>query len=147
MTLTHWDSRTDNLFFDSSKPAGSAESCRIIDWQMIQRQRGAHDLSMLLATSLSVEDRRAHDAEVLRAYHAELCARGVEGYSYEDLCEPAPLPSPDPICVDVMSCLARMSCKAHLTSCQKHDGMDVSCTPPLTAWPLAVGQIATSAWA
>ena len=47
---------------------------------------------MLLATSLSVEDRRAHDAEALRAYHDELCARGVEGYSYEDLCEPAPLP-------------------------------------------------------
>ena len=90
VTLTHWDSRTDNLFFDSSKPAGSAESCLIIDWQMIQRQRGAHDLSMLLATSLSVEDRRAHDAEVLRAYHDELCARGVEGYSYDDLCEPAP---------------------------------------------------------
>ena len=128
MTLTHWDSRTDNLFFDSSKPAGSAESCLIIDWQMIQRQRGAHDLSMLLATSLSVEDRRAHDAEVLRAYHDELCARGVEGYSYEDLCEPARCP-PDRICA------------------QKHDGMDVSCTPPLTAWPLAVGQIATSAWA
>ena len=98
MTLTHWDSRTDNLFFDSSKPAGSAESCLIIDWQMIQRQRGAHDLSMLLATSLSVEDRRAHDSEVLRAYHEELCARGVEGYSYEDLCEPAPLPlCPRPI--------------------------------------------------
>ena len=116
MTLTHWDSRTDNLFFDSSKPAGSAESCLIIDWQMIQRQRGAHDLSMLLATSLSVEDRRAHDAEVLRAYHEELCARGVEGYSCQDLCEPA-LPSADRICAQRHERFARMSCTAHLTSC------------------------------
>ena len=41
-TLTHWDSRTDNLFFDSSQAPGSAESAVIIDWQMIQRQRGKH---------------------------------------------------------------------------------------------------------
>jgi hypothetical protein len=39
--------------FDQSEAAGSAESTLIIDWQMIQRQRGAHDIAMLLATSLS----------------------------------------------------------------------------------------------
>ena len=39
-TLTHWDSRTDNLFFDVTKSPGSVESAIIIDWQMIQRQRG-----------------------------------------------------------------------------------------------------------
>ena len=98
--------------FDQSEAAGSAESTLIIDWQMIQRQRGAHDIAMLLATSLSgnktslsrhftktenlptqardrhrgksqrkrgcflaVEDRRAHDADILAAYHAELQAR------------------------------------------------------------------------
>ena len=129
VTLTHWDSRTDNLFFDSSKPAGSAESCLIIDWQMIQRQRGAHDLSMLLATSLSVEDRRAHDAEVLRAYHEELCARGVEGYSYQDLCEPAPLPSPDPICVDHV-----VSCTDVLHGTLDQLPLTLACTRPMTPW-------------
>jgi hypothetical protein len=78
-TLCHWDSRTDNFFWDTTEP----EAPVIIDWQMIQRQRGAHDIAMLLATSLPVELRRAHDGEILRAYHEELLANCVANYTYD----------------------------------------------------------------
>jgi hypothetical protein len=41
------------------------------------------DASYFLGGGLSVEDRRAHEEELVRAYHDELLARGVRGFSWE----------------------------------------------------------------
>lgn len=49
----------------------------LIDWQMIQAQRGGHDLAMLLATSLSPADRRQHEKAIINAYSERLAALGI----------------------------------------------------------------------
>lgn len=41
------------------------------------------DAAYFLGSSLSVEDRRAHEEPLLRLYHDELLAQGVQGFSWE----------------------------------------------------------------
>ncbi len=73
-TLVHFDYRLDNIFFD---PAADVP-VKLIDFQAVARGGGAYDLGYFLSQSLTIEDRRAHEAELLDIYHGELTARGVE---------------------------------------------------------------------
>ena len=41
------------------------------------------DVSYFIGGGLSVEDRRAHEAGLVRLYHDELLAHGVTGLSWE----------------------------------------------------------------
>ena len=78
-TLVHFDFRADNLFFDDDG------SIAVVDWQTISQGGGVADVGYFLSQNLSTDDRRAHEADLLRAYHDALVANGVTGYSYEQL--------------------------------------------------------------
>jgi len=80
-TLVHFDYRADNLMFDTDG------SVAVVDWQTISQGGGAEDVGYLLSQNLTVEDRRAHETDLLRSYHDALVANGVEGYTFESLQE------------------------------------------------------------
>jgi hypothetical protein len=76
-TLVHFDFRADNLFFDHDG------SIVVIDWQAISQGGGVADVGYFLSQNLSTEDRRAHETELLRAYHDALVANGVSDYPFD----------------------------------------------------------------
>lgn len=76
--LVHGDYRLDNLLF---APDGS---CTVVDWQTVSWGPAMADASYFLGGGLPVEDRRAHEEELLRAYHDELVRLGVRDLSWED---------------------------------------------------------------
>ena len=78
-TLVHFDFRADNLFFADDG------SVVVIDWQAISQGGGAADVGYFISQNLSTEDRRAHEADLLHAYHDTLAANGVTDYDYETL--------------------------------------------------------------
>jgi hypothetical protein len=78
-TLVHFDFRADNLFFADDG------SVVVIDWQAISQGGGAADVGYFISQNLSTEDRRAHEADLLHAYHDTLVANGVTDYDYETL--------------------------------------------------------------
>ncbi|HEX9031113.1 MAG TPA: phosphotransferase [Streptosporangiaceae bacterium] len=75
-TLTHGDFRADNLLFGGARVA-------VLDWQTCAYGPGLADLAYLLGSSLTVEDRRAHEEGLVRRYHQALAAHGVE-LSWDD---------------------------------------------------------------
>lgn len=83
LTLLHGDYRSDNLFFaaDDEHPVVA------IDWQISGLGRAPYDLAYFMSQSLTPEDRKAADGQVLGAYHRALVAGGVEGYSHEQCWE------------------------------------------------------------
>jgi len=78
--LVHGDYRLDNLLF----PPDGAPGVVAVDFQTLSLALPARDLAYFVGTSLSVEDRRQHERELVAAYHAALTSYGVEGYSLED---------------------------------------------------------------
>jgi len=79
-TLSHGDVRLDNIFFGSS-------GMKIVDWQISYRNGGAFDLAYFMCQSLTVDDRRTHESDLLHRYHDGLLAGGVTGYDYDELFE------------------------------------------------------------
>jgi hypothetical protein len=79
-TLVHGDYRLDNLFF---APDGSVV---VIDWQLPFRgHSGAFDLALLLASSLTSEDRNRLMRQMETLYLEELTHRGVAGFDPDGL--------------------------------------------------------------
>lgn len=81
-TLVHQDYRVENLMFG---PAGSGR-VKVLDWQGIGRGPGAYDLAYLLGGSMTEALRRDHEAELLGAYHQQLCEAGVDDFTLSE-CE------------------------------------------------------------
>jgi hypothetical protein len=81
--LIHADYRPDNLLFS---PPGAAAAVKAVDWQGFMPGNPAGDVAFLVGNALTVDDRRANEARLLREYHDALVAAGVEGYSFEQ-CE------------------------------------------------------------
>ena len=71
-TLLHSDLRADNLLF-----APDGDAVVLIDWQGAGVGPPSWDLAYFLTQSLTVEDRRAHEDELLDRYLGELHAAGV----------------------------------------------------------------------
>lgn len=71
-TLIHSDLRADNLLF-----APDHSAVTLIDWQGCGLGPPGFDLAYFMAQSLTVDDRRANEAELLEFYRAELDAAGV----------------------------------------------------------------------
>ena len=80
-TLAHGDLHLDNLFFD----ARGVGSVTVLDWQTVAVGSPAWDVTLFLVDSLSIEDRRAAEAELLDRYLACLVTHDVADYSLEDL--------------------------------------------------------------
>jgi hypothetical protein len=83
VTLLHGDYRLDNLFFDP----GAEDPVVAVDWQICGLGRAPYDIAYFMSQSLTPEDRKAADEQVLRAYHDALRAGGVEDYSFEQCWE------------------------------------------------------------
>lgn len=79
--LWHSDFRVDNMLFDAKD---GAIPVAILDWQTVGMGVGTIDLAYFLGGSLTTEDRRTHERDLVQHYHAALVAHGVEGYSFED---------------------------------------------------------------
>ncbi|MCV7357745.1 phosphotransferase family protein [Mycolicibacterium fluoranthenivorans] len=76
--LLHGDYRLDNMLFDP----GHTE-ITIVDWQTLGSGLPARDLSYFTATSLDPDIRAQAEDQLVDAYHGQLLALGVTGYSRE----------------------------------------------------------------
>jgi thiamine kinase-like enzyme len=78
-TLVHTDFRADNLLIGGSAGDGVVT---FLDWQFCMRGPGAWDIANFLAASVTVDDRRAWEDDLVHRYHDGLVAAGVEGYDW-----------------------------------------------------------------
>ncbi len=84
LTVVHGDYRLDNLLFGT--PEGGYPVAAV-DWQTPGHGPGVADAAYFLGAGLLPDDRRAHERELLRAYHDALLAGGVRDFSFEDCWE------------------------------------------------------------
>src|SRR6201997_1692662 len=75
--LVHGDFRLDNLLF------GGSGECLVVDWQTVAWGPVMLDAAYFLGGSLDVEERRAHEARLVRVYYDTLLQRGVANFSWE----------------------------------------------------------------
>jgi hypothetical protein len=73
-SLLHGDFRLDNMLFDIK---GGAEAIAVLDWQTLAVGSGLTDVAYFLGCGIGDDLRRAHEAELLALYCAEMTARGV----------------------------------------------------------------------
>ena len=78
--LVHGDYRLDNLLFPEDGGPGSVA----VDWQTLSLALPARDLSYFIATSLDPAVRRAHERDLVGAYHRALGPAVTAGYSLEE---------------------------------------------------------------
>jgi aminoglycoside phosphotransferase (APT) family kinase protein len=76
----HSDYRPDNLLFSHEE----TPSVAVVDWQGFSRGSAMSDVSFLIGNALAPDVRRAHEEELVRAYHAELAASGVASYPFDE---------------------------------------------------------------
>jgi hypothetical protein len=76
--LLHGDYRLDNLMFT---PDGSTVTA--LDWQTLSLGPPLRDVAYFLGNSLDTEMRRAHERDIVGAYHDELVRRGVSDHDAE----------------------------------------------------------------
>ncbi len=79
-TFAHMDFRADNFLIGGS--AGD-DVVTVLDWQLSVRGVGVWDVANFLAGSVTVDDRRAWEADLVRRYHDGLLAAGVSGYAWD----------------------------------------------------------------
>ena len=72
--LIHGDFRLDNMLFGIH--AGS-EAIAVLDWQTVAVGNALTDVGYFMGCGIGPEPRRAHEAELLELYCAEMTARGV----------------------------------------------------------------------
>jgi aminoglycoside phosphotransferase (APT) family kinase protein len=70
MTVCHGDFRGDNLMFDDR--ASAEDEVAVLDWQITYRGPAVTDVAYFLCQSLTLEERRAHERELLRGWYDEL---------------------------------------------------------------------------
>ena len=81
LTITHFDFRGDNLFFDESN---RQDPVVVFDWQVASIYRGPVDVAYLISGSVAPELRRRAEREMLNMYYKRLQSRGVRSYTFED---------------------------------------------------------------
>lgn len=74
-TVQHGDFRPDNVLFDV---AGEPGTLAVVDWQTVILGPAAVDVAYFVAGALDTATRREHEDRLLRVYHRELRALGVE---------------------------------------------------------------------
>lgn len=78
--LIHGDYRLDNLLFGDG-------TCTVVDWQTVSWGTAMVDAAYFLGGGLDVEDRRAHEEELIRSYHDELVAYGITAMTAQEAWE------------------------------------------------------------
>ena len=79
--LVHGDYRLDNMLFGSTD---APRPFAVVDWQTASWGDVMTDASYFIGGSLTLEDRRAHEQELLRVYHDALQEHGVRGFGWEE---------------------------------------------------------------
>lgn len=82
-TIVHSDFRVDNLFFDET--AGGQPEVITLDWQAICVGEGLYDVAYFLGGSVSTEQRRATERQLLAGYGRTLADGGVHVPADEEL--------------------------------------------------------------
>jgi len=79
----HGDYRLDNLMFrdEASDPVAA------VDWQTVTLGLPGRDLAYFVSTSLTPEDRRSHEDDIVGEYHRALVSHGVGDHSLEQCME------------------------------------------------------------
>lgn len=80
VTLAHTDFRAENFLFGGS---AGPDAVTLLDFQLMTRHVGVYDIANFLGASVTVENRRAWEQQILDRYHASLVATGVTGYTRE----------------------------------------------------------------
>lgn len=75
--LIHGDFRLDNLLLRGE------HDCVIVDWQTVQWGPALVDVAYFLGGSVGVEDRRAHEHDLVRVYYDALIGAGVTNFSWQ----------------------------------------------------------------
>lgn len=117
VTLAHGDYRLDNMFFEDADSGGSLV---VFDWQAIRVGRAAYDLAYFLGTSITVEDRRAHQGRLKSLYYETLLNTGAAGYSQTDFDEDF-----DYALLDLVSFTALIGANLNFDSIQGQQFVDV----------------------
>jgi hypothetical protein len=78
-TVIHGDLRLDNMMFGD---AANLRPVVLLDWTLTKTS-GLHDVAYLVSQNVDLEERRAHEVEIIEHYHRGLIDHGVEGYSLE----------------------------------------------------------------
>jgi aminoglycoside/choline kinase family phosphotransferase len=78
--LQHGDFRTDNIMWGKTD---ADPAVTIIDFQTARLGPPGVDPAYFLGASLSVEDRRASDQELIHEYHAQLLDAGVKDFDFD----------------------------------------------------------------
>ena len=88
LAVCHGDFRGDNLMFDDGAPAD--DEVAVLDWQIAYRGPAVTDVAYFLCQSLTVEERRAHERDLVRGWYEELVAtarrevgRDLDDYPFE----------------------------------------------------------------
>ena len=79
-TLAHTDCRAENYLFGGS---AGPDAITMLDFQLATRHVGTYDIANFLGMSVTIENRRAWENDVVRHYHDTLVARGVPDYDYD----------------------------------------------------------------
>lgn len=79
-TLVHHDCHPGNLFWNQQK-----STVGFLDWQLVRIGEGISDVAYFLATALSPEIRKRHEAELLARYAQILTENGVTGIDSDRL--------------------------------------------------------------
>lgn len=80
LTLVHGDYRVDNMMFGTET---GGHPLAVVDWQTVGLGGGLADVAYFMGASLLPEDRVRCEESLVREYHAQLRAGGVEGYSWD----------------------------------------------------------------
>ncbi|MCY4482521.1 MAG: phosphotransferase [Spirochaetaceae bacterium] len=80
VTFIHGDYRGENLLFDP----GDAAKPAVVDWQGCGFGSGLYDVAYFLGTSVSVDDRRRIERQVVQEYHDIVCRHGAKSLSLDD---------------------------------------------------------------
>lgn len=78
MCLLHGDPHSGNTYIDQDK-------ARFLDWQLIHVGSAFHDVAYFVVGALTVEDRRAHEIDILKTYLAALAELGGPRLALEDV--------------------------------------------------------------
>lgn len=79
-TMTHTDCRAENYLFGGS--AGPS-AVTMLDFQLMTRHVGTWDIANFLGMSVTIENRRAWEDDVISRYHETLLGLGVQDYDLD----------------------------------------------------------------
>lgn len=78
-TFLHGDPHGGNFFYEPDGRAG------ILDWQLCFAGNYSHDMAWVIVTTLDVEQRRAHERDLVQTYQEALRAAGGPALAFDDM--------------------------------------------------------------